>query len=125
MLSWKHRALVVQPGLRVLGHYVHEGEKSKAPLCGTIVAYYPGLTVVDFDPVLGDADFTTKRQTVPQDWIVLAASHKTIRDVMSEMISARKMTDTKLPLGSHSKGRNLWQIAKHKVWERIVLAHRH
>ncbi|CAK9045343.1 Zeaxanthin epoxidase [Durusdinium trenchii] len=109
--SWKHRACLVQKGLKVLSFCVEEGRKSQRPIPGTVVSHYPGLVTVDFELIGGQI----LRQRVPQDWVLLAATSREIKDVAWSLLETR--------FGGRG-GRRLWRVAKNKVYERIIRTHR-
>ena len=111
-LSWKHRACFVQKGLKVLSFCVEEGRKSQRPIPGTVVSHYPGLVTVDFELMGGHI----LRQRVPQDWVLLAATSREIKDVAWSLLETR--------FGTGRGGRRLWRVAKNKVYERIIRTHR-
>lgn len=111
-LSWKHRACFVQKGLKVLSFCVEEGRKSQRPVPGTVVPHYPGLVTVDFELMGGHI----LRQRVPQDWVLLAATSREIKDVAWSLLETR--------FGTGRGGRRLWRVAKNKVYERIIRTHR-
>lgn len=111
-LSWKHRACFVQKGLKVLSFCVEEGRKSQRPVPGTVVSHYPGLVTVDFELMGGHI----LRQRVPQDWVLLAATSREIKDVAWSLLETR--------FGTGRGGRRLWRVAKNKVYERIIRTHR-
>ncbi|CAJ1456391.1 unnamed protein product [Effrenium voratum] len=111
-LSWKHRACLVQKGLKVLSFCVEEGRKSQRPIPGTVVSHYPGLVTVDFELMGGQI----VRQRVPQDWVLLAATSREIKDVAWSLLETR--------FGPGRGGRRLWRVAKNKVYERIIRTHR-
>merc|ERR1719359_1410921 len=96
-----------------------EGEKSTAPLSGTLVAYYPGVAIVDFDPQVDARELVAQRQRIPQDWIVLAAAPNTIKRLMTELLLEKQKQHVE-----HTKGKGLWKMVKHKVFDNIVRAHR-
>lgn len=111
-LSWKHRACFVQKGLKVLSFCGEEGRKSQRPVPGTVVSQYPGLVTVDFELMGGHI----LRQRVPQDWVLLAATSREIKDVAWSLLETR--------FGTGRGGRRLWRVAKNKVYERIIRTHR-
>lgn len=110
-LSWKHKAFIVQQGLRVLSHFVTEGQKSEQPTPGTIAAHHPGIVTVDFE---GRHGGVVERQRIPQDWVILASTVKEMKDVVWSLL------DKQHPLQEGPSGKRLWKLAKHKVYERIV-----
>lgn len=120
--SWKYRALVVHPGVRILGFCVEEGKKSALPHFGKIVSYHPGYTVIDFDPAPNVRGATTKRQRVPQDWIVLAATTPHMKDVMWELLEKQRNFSDQ---GGSRHAKGLWKVARRDVYERIVRVNRH
>ncbi|CAE7194474.1 tpm [Symbiodinium sp. CCMP2456] len=113
-MSWKHRACIVQRGLKVLSFCVEEGRKSQRPVPGTVISHYPGLVTVDFELI----DRVVVRQRVPQDWVLLAATSREIKDVAWSLVEHRRR------FGQGAAGRRLWRVAKNKVYERIIRTHR-
>eukprot|EP00930_Biecheleria_cincta_P045383 TRINITY_DN31289_c0_g1_i1.p1 TRINITY_DN31289_c0_g1~~TRINITY_DN31289_c0_g1_i1.p1 ORF type:complete len:2032 (+),score=334.54 TRINITY_DN31289_c0_g1_i1:586-6096(+) len=113
-MSWKHRAFVVQRGLKVLSFGVEEGQKSQRPMLGTIVSHFPGLVTVDFEPLRG----IVVRQRVPQDWVMLASTSLQMKDVAWGMVEQQRQ------YGEGPAGRRLWRVARQKIYERIIRSHR-
>eukprot|EP00913_Durusdinium_trenchii_P009659 g9076.t1 len=100
---------------------------SALPLSGTVVSHYPGLVTVDFELIGGQI----LRQRVPQDWVLLAATSREIKDVAWSLLETRwpdmtaflKICSVHLRFGGRG-GRRLWRVAKNKVYERIIRTHR-
>lgn len=104
--TWKDRALVVQPGLRVWCYCIEGGQSSATPHFGTIVAHYPGLIVVDFDE--------HGRQRVPQDWVQFAATPKGAREMQDDLVAViREATEQR-------RGQQLWRRVRRDWWRAAV-----
>jgi len=116
---WRHKALLVAPGVNVLAYYYMQGNRKKShrPAIGTIVMIYPGAVAVDFYKTVVARSNPKACQVIPCEW-VLQATTSSDAEMRKPAASLEAVVNK---LKTESRAKKLWGLVRAEVYHAILL----